>query len=478
MAVNRPTTVDRYTDPFLIDCYTGKGGYLTGRYLLPHKREEDDKFDRRAGLAIYPNYTRKVVDIFSGFLWKKPPTRESADSYTRFLPNADGCGHGLDYCLQTWQLLAMLLGTSYILVDRASVQAQTRADQPDPYVALRLPGQVVRSRIEPNGVLSSITFREQDGVNTVTLPFGSTGIQPAQYSLGKQVYRTYRTDGWMLSEDFEGKKIIAQGEYSLGRVPVVRLHSTLPLLTTQLRADPWAFDLCQLNWDLYNQRSEMRELFRDQTFSILTLPVSSEDEAQRLANLKIGTDNALTYNPAGGGRPGYVAPPPDPISLYLDAIAKTVEMIYQQANLEFVGGVQRTGVALAFQFQQANQQLGIMSSLLESAEQEIAQLVAAWNGETAVGKVTYPRDFNLTDLAAELETAVEAMSLRISPTFDQELKMRIARNVLGHGVTSATLQAIDDEIHAQDDPYKDRIAQEAGGTLPSLNQSNMPVTLE
>jgi len=462
MATNK--TVDRYSDSFLLDCYMGRGGYLTGRYLVPHKRESLDDLEERAAISVYPNYVRDVVDTYSGYLWKRQPARESGDGYAAFTLNADGAGHSLDYVLQTDQLIAMVLGSVWLIVDRAPVIPQTRAQQPAPYLAMRLPGQVARYKLDSNGQLESITFREvADGAET-TPSFGLGMLQSlaSLVGLGAMRYRTFTRTGWKISLDEAGYLVTAQGEHKLGRVPVVRLNSTVPLLPGQLRADPWAFGISQLNWSLYNLESEKRTLFRKQTFSILTIPIVDGDEAEKLKDLTLGTDNALTYNPTGGGKPGYIAPPADPIDQYQKEVDATITGIYKAANLEFIAGVHASAVAMSFQFQKANSSMGLVAAQCEAAEREIAQIVAAWEGEQT-GTISYPRDFNLTDLSTDLQTALTATTLKISPTFEKELKKRTARQVLGHGVPAATMGIIDSEIDQATDPYGDRMQQQAGG---------------
>jgi hypothetical protein len=132
--------------------------------------------------------------------------------------------------------------------------------------------------------------------------------------------------------------------------------------------------------------------------------------------------------------------------------------------------VQQSGVSLSFHFQEANRTLGLIAGNTEQAEREIAALVSAWQGRDWNGVIAYPRDFNLTDLAEALSQGMESIQLGISPTFDAEVKKRLARQVLGHGVPQATLETIDKEIEAGGDPYGDRAAKEAG-TLPPIPAS-------
>lgn len=433
----------RLTDRFLLDSYSGKGGYLTGLYLVRHLRETDDKFARRLQAAVYPNFTRKIVDVFLGYLWRQAPNRQVDDLYARFAGNADGAGAKLDSLLASYQRLAMILGTVYIIVDKPQTQGATRADQALPYLALRFKTQLANETKDSQGRWLSITFAETDDA-------------------GQPQYRRFTRTGWMVSKDADGAEVISQGDYTLGRVPVVPLHIAKPLNPYDGCADTWVYDLAILNWELYNLRSELRDLERSQTFAILALPVATPEERERLKDLTISTENGLTYDPTGGGQPAFIAPPSEPTAHYMARIEAIIQDIYRVANLEFVGGVQQSGVALSFHFQEANSSLRTMAEQCEICEQAIAELVSLWMGQTFSGSIAYANDFNLTDLAQAIAQAMDSITLGMGAAFDQAVKKRLARQILGNEVMPETLTAIDQEIEAQGDPQGDRMQRQAG----------------
>lgn len=434
--------VDRECDDFLLDAYTGKNGFADGSYLVAHPRESDTKYDNRQELAVYPNFCRKISDIYLGFLWKRTPSRETDDLYVQFSGNADGRGGSIDKCMMTYQRLALILGTIYLIVDKPAVQARTRADERLPYLAPRLPRQLVMEEKDAVGDWERVVFSET--VKNTTQ------------------YRIFTRDEWILAANQDGTDIIAQGVHGLGMVPVVKLHIAEPLNPTDTRGQGFFYDLAQLNWDLFNVRSELRELFRAQTFSILALPTLDSAEREKLAGMTISTENALCYNPSGGGQPTFIAPPDGPVKLYMEQVAAIVEDIYRVANLEFVGGVQQSGVALAFHFQEANSSMQSMAQLCEQAENEVARLVYGWMGREFDGSIIYNSDFNLTDLATNLQQAMDAVSLGMGDEFDKALKKQIAHGILGNDVSPSVMQSIDDDIDAMGDEYGDRIRREAG----------------
>jgi len=434
-------------EKFLIDAYTGKGGFLDGNYLIPHPRESDEKFSRRKKLAVYPNYVKKVVDSYLSHLFKKSPVRSiETQEYQEFIQDVDKQGTYIDDFMRRSFKLAMITGTIFIIVDKPQGKAKTKLEEKQlglkPYLALRTKSQLYNYTLDSYGRLSSITFIE-------TQPDGTT------------VYRYFDTKSWIVSKDPERKKVQSQGEHKLGVVPVIPLHSTDPLLPTDLTAPPWILDIANLNFDLYNALSELRELFRNQTFSIFTIPVKDQADAEKLKDLTISTENAIPYNPEGGGKPDFIAPPPDPVQSYMQYIENLIQQIYRLANLEFTGGVQKSGIAKEYDWLEFNRTLTSFAQQCEQAEYKIANLVCKWQGTEFKGYIQYPRDFSIRNLAEELETAMNAITAQIlPPTGVVELRKKLSRDILGEFVDDKLLSRIDKEIEKEGQAYTIRMNEE------------------
>jgi hypothetical protein len=204
-----------------------------------------------------------------------------------------------------------------------------------------------------------------------------------------------------------------------------------------------------LNFDLYHAISELREILRNVTFPVLTLPVKDEAMLQKLKNITIGTENFVPYTPEGGGKPDYIAPPEGPAKTLLEYINFLISQIYKAVNLEFALGShsQKSGVALEFEFQQLNTLLTGLALQMEKAEYQIADLVAKWNNKKRFdGSISYKKDFSFRDLERELKVAMDAITLNISETFNAELKKKLAREILGDFVDEKIFATIDTEI--------------------------------
>ena len=434
-------------EQFLIDAYEGKGGFLDGRYLIPHPRESKEKFQARVKFTRYPNYVKKIVDSYLSHLFKKSPVRSiETQEYQEFIQDVDKQGTYIDDYMRKSFKLAMIVGTIFIIVDKPPGKAKTKLEEKEldlrPYLATRLPSQVYKHSFDQFGRLASITFRENQPDGTI-------------------IYRYFDTEKWIISTDPEQKEIEGEGKHNLGVVPVVPLHSTDPLLPTSLTATPWILDVANLNFDLYNALSELRELLRNQTFSIFTIPVKEQGDAEKLKDLTISTENAIPYNPEGGGKPDYVAPPPDPAEIYMKYIEKLIDHIYRLANLEFTGGVQKSGIAKEYDWLEFNRTLTSFALQCEQAEYRIAELVCRWQEVEFEGYIQYPRDFAVKDLAEELEIGMNAITAQIlPPTGVVELKKKLTRDILGEFIDDRLLSQMDEEIEKEGQAYTTRVNEE------------------
>ncbi len=414
---------------FYIDSYTGKGGFEDGSYLIKYPRESDEKFERRKQLAIYPNYVKKIVDTYISHLFKQAPIRETTPEYNDFIQNVDRQGTYIDDFMRKAGKLSLIFGTVLIVVDRPRGKAKTKLEEKQlgltPYAVIKLPYEVEEAKLDEYGNISRIVFKENE------------------------TYRTFTDSSWIISKDKEGKQIIDAGSHELGVVPVVPIRWTDTVLPFDIFSPPFIKDIAQINFDLYNAISELREILRNITFPVFTIPIRDEQTASQLANMTIGTENFVGYDPEGGGKPDFIAPPPDPAKIYLEYINFLISQMYKIVNLEFAMGSQsgKSGVALDFEFQQVNSLMAGIALHLEQAEYKIAELVARWNGEDSFkGKIEYNKDFSFKDIERELKNAMDALSLQISQTFDAELKKKLARELLGDYIDEPILERIDKEI--------------------------------
>ncbi|MEM2566938.1 MAG: phage portal protein [Candidatus Bathyarchaeia archaeon] len=412
----------RYDYRLMWDAYTGLGGFQDGTYLVKYPRETDEKYNRRKQLAFYPNFPKKIVETFTSHIFRKPPQRQiESQAYLIFIQNTDRNGTYIDDFMKKVCKLSLVFGTVFVIVDKPQGNAITVAQEKElgilPYATIRLPTQVEEVQVDEFGKIVSITFREE------------------------LFLRTFTQNTWEVK--VIGKQETYSGEHALGTIPVVAVSWTDSLLPTQIFCPPMIHEIAYASKDLYNAISELREILRSTTFPILTLPTK-----QPVGDITVGTENFIAYDPEGGGKPDFIAPPPDPAKIYMEYIQLLIEQIYKLANLEFVMGTsqQKSGVALEFEFQDLNSMLSGIAMNMEQAEYRIAELVARWSGEERFrGSISYEKDFSFRDIEREMRIVFDALSMQISQTFENELKKRIARALLPD-TDDETMKRIDYEI--------------------------------
>jgi len=410
---------------FLYDSYTGLGGYRDGSYLIRHKRETDDKYNRRKKLAYYPNYVKKIVDTYVAQVFRKPPVRDLTPEYEIFVNDVDRTGTYIDDFMRKVLKLTLIFGTVFVIVEKPSESATTKQEEIEkkllPYATIRLPWHVKSYELDEYGNLKRIVFKERG-----------------------EIEREYREDVFYVYK--KGKKILEK-ENPFGTLPVVVVRASDQLLYEELFSESFIYTIAMLNYELYNLISEIREILRNITFPILVYPTK---EMSRIESLEIGTENAILYDPEHGGKPDFIAPPPAPVEVYMQYMNSVIEQIYRVANLEFTLGsqTQKSGVALEFEFQNLNTLLSLFAMNIEKAEYEIANLVAKWHGkEKFEGTIDYRKDFSFRDVERELKVALDSLSAGVqSQTFVNEVHKRIVRLALSDSVDDETLERIDKEI--------------------------------
>ncbi len=377
---------------FLADALHGAGGFrprisggagapvLTGpSYLIQYPREGDEKFARRNEVAWYVNDLASACARFAGYLAKRPPQRQTANPLlAAFIDDCDWRGNALDVFWSAFTIDAKARGAMLLLVDMPNAPpAGTRAEQLDrravPYL---LP-------IYPEDV-ASIEMNEQGKVERCEI-----------YIADGQI-RGWDASGWWVRK---GERRIEEGTHPLGVCPVLLFSET------EFPREGAFTQIADLSKRLFNLHSELDEILRAQTFSLLTYQIPPEqagllDVATVAA--QIGTHNMLVH---AGQTPAFIAPPDGPATIYLARIAALEERIKLIGyNVEASGARQESGVALTLRFQSLNAALSHWAERMADLELRVWELVTRWLGlpfESVTS--TWDDDYAIADIGAELE---------------------------------------------------------------------------
>lgn len=390
---------------FIADSLNGSGPFADGSALVQYPRESADKFARRKATAWYANALRPAVSRFVGYLMKKPVQRELPNpALKQFAEECTWQGDALSSFWAGFMIEAKARGSMLLLVDMPG-GASSSGQEPR-----RFPYLVA---IEPERVKSYV-LNEYGQLRRVVI---NDSVQDASGN-AQSVERTYTETGW----SFTGG-VNASGTHDLGVCPV--------LIFTESGLFPCIGDfagIADLSKRLYNLRSELDEILRAQTFSLLTYKVPSDRFPLDMGPIAqtIGTDNLLQTFPDGAA---FIAPPDGPATVYLQVIAQ-VDALIREIALTADDHTQRqgeSGVALQLRFQALNGALVLFARRMEDFERKVWDLVSLWLGIQNTAQISWGKDFSLADLKVELEIAQNMAALNAPPVYQREkLKQLIA----------------------------------------------------
>ena len=234
----------------------------------------------------------------------------------------------------------------------------------------------------------------------------------------------------------KGDEILEQGTHDLGVCPVLQFSETgvYPAIGefTQIG---------ELSKRLYNLKSELDEILRSQTFSILTIQLQHQKDVE----MEIGTDNALSYG-LNAKRPEFIAPPEAPALTYQKEIEAIEAAINKAAYDVDTSRAQESGIALQIKFQGLNGSLSSFAMRLQDLEMRAFDVAARYLGIRNDIAVRYPTEFNIMDINEEIGILEGIKSLGYTlPSYEKAKLERIIKTDLG-GVSEEEMARINTEI--------------------------------
>lgn len=378
---------------FIADALHGSGGFrprvsssgsgiaptLVGpSYLIQYPREGDEKFARRNEVAWYVNDLASACGRFAGYLAKRPPQRQTDNPLiATFIDDCNWKGDALDVFWSSFTIEAKARGSMLLLVDMPREQPGTLADQlarrAVPYLLPIKPEEVASIELNDQGKVERCEIYVEDGR-----------------------VRGWDAAGWWVRK---GEKVLDDGTHPLGVCPV------LAFAENEFSREGEFSQIADLSRRLFNLHSELDEILRAQTFSLLTYQTPPEqagllDVATVAA--QIGTHNMLVH---GGQTPAFIAPPDGPAVIYMQRIAAIEERIKLIGyNVESSAQRQESGVALTLRFQSLNSALSHWAGRMSDLELRVWELVTRWMGLKFDGvSSAWDDDYAIADIRAELE---------------------------------------------------------------------------
>ena len=390
--------IDTARFQFLSDALRGTGGFSNGGELVRYPREDDIKFARRRSVAWFPNPMMRACSRFVGYLSKRPPVRDVQNPLLQaFVDDCNWRGDSLDVFWSGFMLEAKARGCMLLLVDMPSTIPQDQTAQLDerafPYLVTIPPESVTEYVTNERGLLESVSYASTDIID---------GVEVA-------VVRTWDATQWSVLLDGD---VIQSGEHGLGVCPVLIFSEsgTFP-------SDGQFSPIADMGKRLYNMLSELDELLRAQTFSILAYHIPAENmagfDAAKVAET-IGTHNMLVHT---GEAPQFISPTAIPTEAYFKAIDRINEMIDAVGlNVEPPGQAE-SGIAMKLRFQALNSALTSFARRMEDLERRVFGVVALWLGLSETASTSWAKDYSIADLATELATYQQMLAINAPQSY-------------------------------------------------------------
>ncbi len=426
---------------FYIRSYLGGNDYKNGYYLHRYILETPEEFDQRVRHAPLDNHCKNVVQIYTSFLFRVPPTRDygSLDGDPQlesFIADADLDGRNFDTVMREVQMNASIYGNCWVIVDKPQTNFKTRAEelQQDirPYVSIYTPENVVnwnyRRAASGRFYLDYLVLVEDINEDRAILKVFT-----------EETISTFEVEEYE-KEYAEGEaKLLEEIPNPIGKIPAVNVYNLRgakrPIGISDLA------DVAYLQQSIYNDYSEKEQLIRLANHPSLVKTPNVEASAGAGSIIEIPEDMQADLKP-------YII---QPSGQNLDGIMKCIQMkvdaidrITHMGSVRATGQQIASGIALQTEFQLLNARLSEKADYLENAEEHIWGLFAKWQDRDWDGSVDYPDTFDIRDWANDLQYLQMAKSSGIkSETFNKELDKQIAEAVIDD---NEMIKRINDEI--------------------------------
>ena len=402
-------------------------GFENGTYLIPHTSERNEKYTRRKNMAYYVNYVKPVIDAHVNPIFNTEPARQGMSStFQRFIEDVDGNNTSITRFMKKVAIMAKLHGVQFVVVDMAKIdddQIVTEADIENnriyPYLYSVSPAQVNNWATDKFGKLISISYVVNNSIID-------------EQGNAKDVEETWTWTETTCKKSVDGSEEVLANE--IGIIPVVPIYGVINA-TDDLIPQSDLYGIARTSLAMFNACSELRELHRNQAFSILTYPIGDEDDYENGDEpIRIGTADLLMYRGSSSVSPEFITPPSDSSDVLMDEIQLMIREIYRQANMQFATQEQVSnvsGLAKAYDNQQLYQTISELADGLQRAERKIASIFSLYMDEPMDNySVSYNKEYGVTDTTEVLTNATTALSMDICSGLNYETKRKVIRAML------------------------------------------------
>lgn len=400
--------------------------------LVQFPREIDEKFKNRQALSYYVNYIAPKVRQFTSYLTQRRVFRDVPNKLlSLILDDADRKGSSLDIFMNSFATNTKLRGTNLCLIDMPKDTTENLYSQIEqravPYLVEIAPERVHQYKLDNFGKFEFVIIEDTKDTTEV---FGESKNEVIFRYFDKTEWRIYNKD----------KEVTEKGVHNLGVCPVIYVSEsgTFPCVGGFVQ-------IADISKRIMNLRSELDEILRSQTFSVLTYEIPENFNPDKEGQpINLSTDNLLLYK---GSRPEFIAPPESPARVYQDEISKLEAVIDKIAFTDVLEGTSESGIAKKYKFQLLNASLTSFAQTMEDFERSVFMIAALWLGVKNDTVINYPKEFNIKDMKEEIEIASAMFDMGISKEYEALKKKELVSLDLST-LETGQLEAINKEIEA------------------------------
>ena len=452
---------------FYIRSYLGGNDYKNGYYLHRYILETPEEYDQRIRHTPVDNHCKNVVQIYTSFLWRVPPTRDYGtldgdQQLESFLVDADLDGRSFDTVMREVQMNASIYGNCWVVIDKPQTNLKTRAEELSqdirPYMSIYTPENVVNWNYKR---ASSGRFY----LDFLVIVEDINHERAILKVFTEETIATYEVPDYDKEYADGDARLIEEIANPIGKIPAVNVYNLRgakrPIGISDLA------DVAFLQQSIYNDYSEKEQLIRLANHPSLVKTPNVEASAGAGSIIEMPDDLEPSLKP-------YII---QPSGQNLDGIMKciqnkidAIDRITHMGSVRATSGQIASGIALQTEFQLLNARLSEKADYLENAEEHIWTLFSTWQDKEWDGKVDYPDTFDIRDWANDLQFLQMAKASGVnSETFIKEIDKQIARAVVDD---DEKIFEIDNEINLKSERIGAFPQQEIEGEEVEETQSS------
>ena len=420
--------------------YVGGELYKSGNYLTHYIGEDNgpgNQYVKRINSTPLDNHVQTTIDIYRSFLFRTLPKRElglliNNPLVEEWMKDTDQEGQNLDNFLKNANDLAMVHGSTWILVDKPAYQVETEAE------AIQLGIRAYAAMYTPQNVLD--WYYERNIAGKMVLKYIKVKESENDEFINFTCWHEDSVEKYKVSKDAETGdygSIVEHIEHAnpLGYIPFV-FHSPLK---SPVKGVGFSLisDVADQQRFIYNCTSEVVEHLKISSHPTLVKPTSTDAVAGAGSILNLDED----VDP--GLKPYLLQPTLSTTDSILKSIEKSVQAIQRMTHtsaIQATTGSPMSGVALQTERQLLNAKLADIAASLRESELLMWAIFLDWQLLTQPEdfSIEYPDTFDMRDEHLELDLLMKARSSGVdSPLYQAE----ISRQVVALTVDDAEVQA-------------------------------------